>query len=239
MGILLLLALYIDGRRGKMNTSSYCYPQLKYEKEYVAAIENLDDPSVRRVIKLILVSGFRVGEILNSYLFYDAEGNVIIRSLAGKSRLLREEGITMRGNSERLESRFLGEHFLNSLIRSNRNVFKSVKIENILQVDTTELEDLIGEDMLKPRYVAPQLRLFSYLQAYRRLHNSVEEFAVKYRKDRQEEGAVIYARPSFHFYRKLYAVKYYDLSKRNLLKTIDKMRWSNVNMILHYVKEYD
>ncbi len=222
-----------------MKTSPYCYPLLKYENEYISAVESIEDAAIRKMLKLILVSGFRVGEILNSYIFYDAEGTLIIRSLAGKSKLLRSEGITMHGNSSNLESKFLGETFLNSLIKSNRNVFKSVKLENVFGLDTTELEDIASEDLLKPRWVAREIGITSYLAAFRRLRRASNELTVKFRKDKQEEGAVLSTRPSFHFYRKLYTVKYYDVTNRNLLKTIDKLRWSNTNMILHYVKEYD
>lgn len=213
-------------------TSSYCIPIYSECDNYIENIEN-SEIKIRIILKLILVSGFRIGEILNSYLFYDADGNVVIRCLNSKSKGVK----LLLGNKHYTE--FLGEERLDLYRKTNQNVFKSVKIDNIFDLDLSELEVLINDnfDDIKT-YVGAYIGYASYIHAYRKLKKTTKTIKIKYRRSKNETDFVREFKPSFHFYRKLFASHYNKVNKNNFIKTIDFLRWKNLNVILEYVKDY-
>jgi len=216
-------------------TSSYCLPIYNEVGNYTESIENLSEKKLKIILKLILVSGFRVGEILNSYLFYDGEGNVIIRTLNSKSKEVK----LIKGDKH--YSEFLGRERLDYYRKSNQKVFKSVKVINIFKLDVGELEFLINDDYDDIKmYVGEYLAFDSYITAYRMLKNknTKMEIKIKFKKSSSETDFVRNYTPSFHFYRKLFASHYNKVNKNNFIKTIDFMRWKNINMIIDYVKDY-
>jgi len=219
--------------------SSYCLPDRKEVKKYIYQIENIKDDALRKFIKLILLSGFRSGEILNSYLFRDVDNNIYIRAVATKTKefqLFSElEKINMpRGN----HAKFLGRTNLKKLV-DKRGIWKSVPLTNLFKISVSELEDLINDEMLKPDvFVAEGLSIFDYNNVYNRLKKEEMRLKVKYRASQKEASVNMYFNPSFHFYRKLFASEYSLQHNHNILKTIDFMKWSKLDMILHYVKDY-
>lgn len=214
--------------------SSRCYPSKKEVEEYIGSIEKLDDVGVRTILKIILCSGLRVGEVLNARVFSDDENNIIIRTLASKTKQLNDKGIKL-GMGEK-QSRFLGRDFLNRLQNSNLDVFKSVKLENIFNVDFDDILDLVDE-YDKANYVAEHVGIYNYITAYIRLKRNIDDVKVKYKAGKYEEKMILRYKPSFHFYRKLFSAEYYEQTK-NVLATIDKMKWTNLNRIITYVKDY-
>jgi len=219
-----------------MKISSYCYPSQEDAKEYAAHVDNLQDQDIRRILKLIMCCGFRFGEVINSYLFYDADRNIFVRAPASKSRrinLLKERKTLGHYTT------FIGRSKLLSYIRTNQNVFKSVPLVNLFNVDITEFEPLINEDMQNPKmFFADGLEVKSYSAAFKRLKKVVDEVKVKYRQHEDEASITRYYKPSFHFYRKLFASELNRAYNYNFLKTVDYMKWRNINIILQYVKDY-
>lgn len=214
-------------------TSSYCFPIFSEWRDYTEKIENIGNQKVRIILKLILVSGFRIGEIMNSYLFEDSEGNIIIRSLNSKSKKVK----IMKGDKH--YSEFLGRKQLEYYRTTNQNVFKSVKIDNIFNLDLGELEFLVNENPSQIEiYVGEYLGIDSYISAYRLLRKEKVNIKVKYKRNTSETDYVRHFTPSFHFYRKLFASHYNKTHNYNFIKTIDFMKWRNTDIILDYVKDY-
>jgi len=211
--------------------SSYCYPSRKYAEEYTKSVENIRDENLRKLIKVILCCGWRFGEVLNSYIFRDAEGNVIIRGINLKTKKFKI--IEKQGDV----SYFLGARRLKLMKRLQ--IWKSVPMQNIFNIDTTELETLINDnDDDNIFFIAEKLGIYNYRDAYRRLQRSANEIKIKYKRNVDETDVVMFYKPAFHFYRKLFAAQYNLINDYNLLKTIDFMRWKNLNVITKYVKDY-
>ena len=212
--------------------SSYCYPTRTLADEYIKAVEEINDVGLRKLIKLILLCGWRFGEVINSYLFYDADGRAIIRGLNLKNR----KGFKIIQKAGDL-SYFLGAKRLNMLKR--QDIWKSVELQNVFNIDTEEIQNLINdEDNDRVKYVAEHIGITTYKDAYRRLQTHAKVIKIKYKRNEAETDIMMFYRPAFHFYRKLFAAQYNYVNNYNLMKTITFMRWKNLNVITKYVKDY-
>ena len=210
-------------------TSSYCIPIRSVN--YSESVENISDRGIRIILKTILLTGFRIGEVLNGYYFRDEEEVLYFRSIA-----LKTKKITALSKSEH-QTKFLGASKLNSLIPLD--VWKSVRTANIFGLDIDEIISISeGSEYNNPKYLADEIGIRTYKQALLRLKKVAKETKVKYRRRESEAGYTRYYIPAFHFYRKLFATELYHRTGKDFLTTVDYMRWKNLNMVLKYVKEY-
>lgn len=213
--------------------SPYSYPSQLEAKQYVKQIEQIENKGLRILMKTILLCGFRVSEILNSYIYQDIEGNYIIRAIAGKTKKFH----LVRGNFH--YGRFLGRRVLLDALKSKTVPFKSVRLLNLFNVDVEEVYDCANDNFEAPeRFLAEITGIKHYMTAFRLLKQSVDEVKIKYRENKLDEAIITYYKPSFHFYRKLFGAELYRQSKNDVYKTVDYMKWKDLNIVIHYIKDY-
>lgn len=211
-------------------TSSYCYPVR--DEEYAKYVENIDDKSIRLILKTILLTGFRFGEVINGYYFLDADGNLFFRSIATKAKKIKIV------DEKEHQTKFLGVKRLHALL--NLDYWKSVKCVNIFNLNLDEIIEIAEQSSYeKPKFLAEFLDVKTWKNAFCRLKNFAKEVKVKYRKNENEAGHTRYYIPSFHFYRKLFATKFYHATGKDFLAAVDYMRWKKLQTMLKYIKEYE
>lgn len=218
--------------------SSFYIPDLGYLNEVREAIEQISEDRIRKLVKITCCCGYRIGEILNSYLYQSTQNEIYIRSIILKNYHARVLGIKYV-NRIKHETDFLGEQTLNSLHKLHTNktpLFKSNALKNLLRLDLSEIEDLISENVLQPKYLAQQLKIRTYGLAYRLLKSYMPPIPLKLKMSDYEDAIKEVGVPAFHFFRKLYATLYYHQTN-NFVETVTEMRWRNLSVLLKYVKE--
>lgn len=218
--------------------SSFYFPNLNFLKEVRNAIEQISEDRIRKLVKITCCCGYRIGEILNSYLYQSPENEIYIRSIILKNYHARILGIKYV-NKIKHETDFLGEQTLNSLhaLHTNKTpLFKSNILKNLLKLDLSEIDDLISESVLQPRYLAQLLNIKTYSLAYHLLKTHMQPIPIKLKLSDFEDAVNDVGVPAFHFFRKLYATLYYHQTN-NFVETVTEMRWKNLSVLLKYVKE--
>lgn len=209
---------------------SFLYPTKENIQEYIAAIENIEDTGLRRLLKTILCTGVRVGEALNGFYFFDADGNMFFQCISAKRRnILISDGH---------QSKFQGKKLLEGCL--SLPYWKRVKCVNLFAFDITELNELAekNEGPQAPiEFLAEQIGIYNYLAAYQRLKVKNLAQKVQYRRANSDEEAIkIIEIPAFHFYRKLFAAEYYI--RFGIASAVEKLKWKNINVFFEYVKNY-
>lgn len=206
--------------------SQRAFPSKKNVDTYVEMVEGIKDSNLRKVLKLILCSGFRIGEALNSYLYRDEMGRVIVRGVAEKKFRVTRNRMFKRG--------FLGKPFLNRNL--SRSIWKEVVFLNIFNLDVDELMDEVSEDFTTPRWLFEDE---TYSRLYRTLKNGgTEPLATTYYVSRLERPKDVDFIPSFHFYRKLFSAELNNHVK-DAFELLDYMKWESIGVASQYVKTYN
>lgn len=254
-----------DGR-GKAKTpyiSQKLFPtwenlENKHMREYVESISN---DTIRNIFTVGLSSGFRICEILNSYVYYDspAHTRMLIRAPAEKKRefVLDENKHKIKYTDEfgRLKFKkestlqpttydstgkrvpkirgFLGEAWLKASL--NDKIWKSREIQrNLFGINTTFLDDNVSFDMYDPHWLFPKSR---YNDLFKILKKDIPEEEVFYFPNKMlEEPIRIMAKPSFHYLRKCVASKM--IQTNSLATTVNYLAWDDINTSRFYIKIY-
>lgn len=218
--------------------SSYCFPNRDEVSRYKLIIENLNNEKLRLTLKLILVSGFRINEVLNSYLFKDENNQLYLRAPASKTKSMQVVSILKQKGHKGNYSAFLGRDFLLSIITS-REKWKSVLTQNLFDLNLNELNFLVNDNLYEPNlFFGEYLADYAdYNKLYLELKNSLI-LKVKFKPGKYEDYVTQEIPVSFHFFRKLFIAEFNAKNNYNIVKTIDYVKWSNMNMILEYVKNY-
>lgn len=224
---------------GKMRLiSQRAYPKAKYVPQYLKRIEQIADQELRLALKLLCCSGLRIGELLNSYL-YIQDGKLIIRALAEKVYTRRDK---RRVALHKMPKRgFLGERYLVSMLSQGVWRSKEVKTQLFDAMQVAELYDLASPGPGEPEWIGPRIK-----RTYHALYKALKaefEVSVNYRVSKREVPFKAEFKPSFHFFRKLYAAQ---LSKsiqnmspvQAVTAVVDDMQWESPNMLMTYVKDY-
>jgi len=215
--------------------ASFYYPARKELDDYRQGIERLEDKDVKLILKAVMLCGFRFSEIINCYFYRDAEQALIIRAPAAKI----ENGVGIVKEGGETGSRFLGAAKLRALMQIKPKAWKSVRAENVLDLDLASLEEIINpENTQRPKFFAEALGISRYYQAWRKLKGCERDLRIRFKPSKLEADESLDAVPAFHFYRKLFAAEYYHRHGKDVLGTVEYMRWRRLNMVLDYIKTY-
>jgi hypothetical protein len=211
------------------------YPKRKYKESYIEAIKHIEDPSIRTLIMLDLMCGFRFGELINSYVYFDEiESKYIIRAVEEKGEN-HKMPITCGGN----RGAYLGEKELNNLLNYQPNAFKSVHLVDIFDFGFNELDYILSPNFRQPIWIGDRLNIKSYHKAYMRLRKMKFTLPVIYRQSIKEVGDYLPdAKVGFHFFRKLFSAEFYTQTGNDMVKTVQMLRWAKHEMLFVYIKDY-
>lgn len=208
--------------------SQRTFPKEKSDEEIRRQVESIGEFNntaimLKKALKLILSSGFRICEVLNSYIY--KEGNVyIIRGLNEKKTPLTKFRMFKRG--------FLGEAFLMRNL-TQKHLWKSVPLLNLFNLDMSWVEQDCSESFTNPHWI---FRDFSYHRLYYALKKSQKiEMEVYYVPSKYDVPVSTQYIPSFHFYRKAFAVKLKEVMP-DPVDRVNYMRWEKLDQILQYDK---
>lgn len=209
--------------------SQRCFPLAVEKENYNIAIENINDEDARKFLKALCITGFRAIEMLNGYFFMDVDGAVYARAPSAK---------TGQHLIEKFGRKYAGSIILKSFMDSP-NFWKSVKINNYLNLNITELIPAIEPNTRQNIRVffADTLHKKAYHGLYKALKRELPALKIAFYPSPQEEASKEVYSPSFHFFRKLFAAETYEQDK-DIVATVQKMKWKNFGRILQYVKLY-
>ncbi len=219
--------------------SQRVFPIRSEVKTYVNFVENVENDSLRNILKLILCSGFRITEILNSFILQDSLKNVYyIKGYALKS--------TQVTNFKFGKRKFAGSEELKKDLKLHPERFKTVPLFNIFNLDVREIYSFsndVDTEIQRLRPLATFLNEKEYNRLYRILKKETSNhvpFRVYYMNSKlsaiEKEVNII---PSFHFFRKLFVSELYFKLNKDIVYTVEYMKWSNLKRILDYSKAYD
>lgn len=188
--------------------------------EWISRVEEKDE-TIANILKTILSCGFRIGEVLNSYL-YEENGEVIIRGLIEKKYSFTKMKMYKRG--------FLGERFLKNILI--KKVWKSVPLLNIFKLDMAFVSDIISSSWNEP--------FFPFKMKYHTLYHRLKKlppFETYYIVSKYETPKKVEYTPSFHFFRKAFTVKSAEFFKTPM-DLANYMKWDKLDMVLQYYRIY-
>lgn len=219
--------------------SSFFYPSKRYYEEYKRQIENINHDRLRVLIKIEACCGYRIGEVLNSYLFeIEGDNNIYIRSPAFKTSILRKLKIKFSGIHKH-QTNFIGKDQLSGLLRLHSNkapIFKSNSLKNFLGLDLDEIKEYTT-DFANPKwFLAEKLKIRNYNTAYKLIKKELSPLPVFVKLSDFEEPVLKWETPSFHFFRKLYAILFYQYSKMDFIATLQELHWKDFQRLLDYIK---
>ena len=185
-----------------------------------AHLDSCESEVAIRLLKVILTSGYRIGEVLNSYMFFDdTKQNIIIRGIAEKSKVFKSN---YRGHISWIPSKI------------HADIWKSNTLKNYFKLDMGFIDDIISTAYDEPVFPFKM----SYSSAYKLLAKAMPPSMVYYFKSKREVPVIVESKVSYHFYRKAFVSKMIGEEKGDYMKVVNYMRWANVNQILFYSKLY-
>ena len=228
--------------RGKSKTgmiSQKAFPTWDLLEDMPTIIEEIPNNTIRNLLKLNLCCGYRIGELLNSYIFFDGDDkeNILIRSVVEKKK--DNKNFKLVNGKKRfdalhvMQSRgFLGKEYLDYNVK--QKIWKSNKIINCFGLKMGWLGEYMSPSIYEPNYMFK----YSYGGIYKLLKKHLPKMEVFYFQNmRLEEPVKVHMTPSFHFFRKAFCSRLVDYFP-NSMDVVSYMKWGNVNQMLFYYKLY-
>ena len=205
-------------------TSQRCYPDFETLDRIPTLLNTIDSQTVKNILSIILCSGFRVVEALNSFVYMDNDGRMVIQAPMEKSIFHKSP---KRG--------FWGTNYLNYRLGHDDKIWKSVRMLNPFNLDMDWLHGLVSDSALEPHWLFKGVNYFGEYNNIKKM----PEFEVFYFRSRHLLPIKVKYTPAFHFYRKTFVsgAIYKKLFKENL-DIVNYMHWGNPAMILAYFKLY-
>jgi len=206
-------------KRVKEYISQKCFPTNKLLNDMIEHIEDCSSEDMQDLLKIILCSGYRIGEVLNSYLYFDEDKNITIRAVVEKAGVHK---MTTRGYMNWIPSHI------------HDDIWKSNPLKNYFKLSMGFIDDIISDGYDKPNFSFKM----SYSKAYKLLNKTMPNSIVYYFKSEREVPVQVESKPAFHFYRKAFVSKMINDEGGNYMRVINYMGWKNVNQIKFYSKLY-
>jgi hypothetical protein len=207
--------------------SQKSYPTFECLDRMPQLLNSIENETVRHILSITLGSGFRVVEALNSFVYIDEEGRMVIQGPMEKMYHQTKHKSPKRG--------FWGVQYLNYRVGNDDKLWKSVRMLNPFKLDMDWLHDYVSDSPLEPKWL---FKGTNYFGEYNNL-KKMPEFEVFYFRSRHLLPVKMMMVPGFHYYRKTFVAGaiYKKLFKENL-DIVNYMHWGNPAMILAYFKLY-
>jgi len=207
--------------------SQKCFPDFNTLNHVPELLETVENESVKNILKLDLCCGFRIVELMNSFIYYGDNGKLIIQGPMEKSKISKHKS-PRRG--------FWGTNYLNYKLGHNDEIWKSVELMNPFNLNMDWLHPYISPSALEPIW---PFKGKMYHGEYMEL-KKMPEFEVFYFRSRHllPLSGIKYI-PGFHWYRKLFCAGAVDKQLfKDSLDLVNYMHWGNPAMVLSYFRLY-
>lgn len=221
----------------KTELSPRMFPIHSELENYLNFVDTFPEKDTRMVLKLILMSGVRFSESINSFILYDNKTN----RHAMACYALKRSDITQfkLGHNKAVHIKRLQAD-----LAYHPERFKTISLLNLFNIDKSEVFDCSNDMDTEPNMLRPFSSYLSkkyHLAFYRALHKFGKgaNFRVYYLNTKlsgiERDVRIL---PSFHFYRKLFASELYRVNK-DVAGTVEFMKWKDIRRFFDYVKMYN
>lgn len=207
--------------------SQRCYPSKNTLANMPLFVKSIEQEDLRHVVTTILCCGFRIGEVMNSFIFKD-HGRIIIQSPIEKKFNFTKHKMPSRG--------FLGETYLNSRL-TDYNFWKSVDLKAPWgkEMEVGWINDYLSDDAFTPTYLFPKA---DYWELYHEL-KKYSKMELLYFRGKYMNPITLSYNPGFHYLRKAFIAQSIN---KELFKTTSELvsyiKWEHMDQILFYHKYY-
>lgn len=251
--VVLELNSILKGKRGVSRSpyiSQRMFPTWESLNNMREFTEQIKNEQLKNIICLGLCTGYRIGELCNSYAFFDSpeKNSILIRTIAQKKRKIAidEDGNKIKytdgvkkGKFKRVPlvlkpsnvRGFIGKDILELQIKDK--IWKSVKLTNFFDVSVGFLGNSISPSIYEPEWLFPNS---DYNKLFRLLKAVPEQEVFYFPNAKLEEPIRVMAKPCFHFFRKAVASKMIQMT--DIMSVVNFMHWEDINTTTFYSKLY-
>jgi hypothetical protein len=220
-----------EGEEEMQLISQRCYPTEKVLDEMPEFIEKIPDEKLKQVLKIILCSGLRIGEALNSFVYLNDENKRVIQFPIEKKYRITKHKMNKRG--------FLGASYLEAYLKIRKpNIWSSKKMYNPFELDMGWIGDETSEDSFHPTWLFEKC---NYRGLFKELkYTSLPKLKVIYYKDLDNlmDPITVEFLPSFHFYRKCACAQFIRTGMFNVVTLAQYIHWADLKQSMTYVKDF-
>jgi len=195
-------------------------------KLFVDAVENIQ---LRRLLTVILCTGARVSEAMNSYVYKDDNNETTICCPVLKKS--RQTKWTIKNKRE-----CLGKQHLDALL--NLDIWKERTIVNVFDLNVGWMNDELTIDLDDPNWIFDDKKI-TYKSMYKEL-KKISNMEVRYDKDKKgwRKSQRRWHNVSFHFFRKSFCSMVIREGIMNAFELTHYIIWERMDTGLDYVKGF-